>query len=203
MAILSVSGYAKKRDCDEKAVRKAIESGKIKKGAIKQPNGSYKIDEDIANAEWIKNFNPDKYRSPKLLDGLGKAKREKDKAEANAISKELVKQKVILPANEEDEPIEDDQGLVEATRHYKILQVRELQISIAEKQKSLVRADLVYKQLFGLGQEIRAALDSFPDRVVDAVMAAESRTEGYKILKTEIIQIQSRLSKLDQGTIKL
>lgn len=51
--LISIAAYARHRDCDEKAVRKAIEEGRIT--AIQQPNGRKLIDPEVADIQWAKN----------------------------------------------------------------------------------------------------------------------------------------------------
>lgn len=51
--LISIAAYARHRDCDEKAVRKAIEEGRIT--AIQQPNGRKRIDPEVADIQWAKN----------------------------------------------------------------------------------------------------------------------------------------------------
>lgn len=51
--LITVAAYARRRDCDEKAVRKAIEEGRIT--AIPQPNGRKLIDPEVADIQWAKN----------------------------------------------------------------------------------------------------------------------------------------------------
>ncbi|MBD9407148.1 hypothetical protein IB236_17520 [Acidovorax sp. ACV02] len=51
--LITIAAYARHRDCDEKAVRKAIEEGRIT--AIQQPNGRKLIDPEVADIQWAKN----------------------------------------------------------------------------------------------------------------------------------------------------
>jgi hypothetical protein len=51
--LLSKSEYARHRNCDEKAVRKAIKEGRIT--AIPQANGRELIDPEVADIQWARN----------------------------------------------------------------------------------------------------------------------------------------------------
>lgn len=51
--LITIAAYARHRSCDEKAVRKAIEEGRIT--AIQQPNGRKLIDPEVADIQWAKN----------------------------------------------------------------------------------------------------------------------------------------------------
>ena len=51
--LITIAAYARHRGCDEKAVRKAIEEGRIT--AIQQPNGRKLIDPEVADIQWARN----------------------------------------------------------------------------------------------------------------------------------------------------
>lgn len=51
--LISVSAYARRRGCDEKAVRKAIAEQRISAQAA--PNGRKLIDPEVADIQWAKN----------------------------------------------------------------------------------------------------------------------------------------------------
>lgn len=53
VTLISVSAYARRRGCDEKAVRKAIAEQRISAQAA--PNGRKLIDPEVADIQWAKN----------------------------------------------------------------------------------------------------------------------------------------------------
>lgn len=81
------------------------------------------------------------------------------------------------------------------------LKVRKAEIELAEKQGSLISRDAVYKALFVVGQEIRAAFESLPDRLIDSIIAAPNRPAAHSILSLEINDMLGRLS--DMATMNL
>lgn len=64
-----------------------------------------------------------------------------------------------------------------------------------EREGELVRKEHVRKQLHSFGVEVRIAIQSVPDRVVDKVMGSTDRTE---VIRTITEEINEQLNKLTE-----
>lgn len=74
------------------------------------------------------------------------------------------------------------------------LKIQSDALDFQRKRGALVDKQKVYAGLFEIGKEIRLALLSIPDRVVDAMVAAPNRTEAHNILTREIHEMLERIS---------
>lgn len=82
-------------------------------------------------------------------------------------------------------PLEELDYATAKTRE-QILKVKLMEVTLDEKNKVLVNAEDVRKRLFDYGAEIRTALTTVPDRIVDDLMACNTRGEAYLLLKGAI-----------------
>ena len=73
------------------------------------------------------------------------------------------------------------------------------QLEYEEKSGKLVDKATVYSTLFSFGQEIRDKVLAIPDRVVDGMLAASSRSEAFNLLYSELV---STLTVLSEGQQK-
>lgn len=74
-------------------------------------------------------------------------------------------------------------------------------LDLQRKRGALVDKAKVYSALFEIGKEIRLGLQSIPDRVVDAMLAADNRTEAHAILAREIHDHLERIAGRISGEI--
>jgi hypothetical protein len=209
-----VSGrqFAKMVGQAESAVRKAKNRGSIIKGVT--ANGKYIP--LIASNEWGKAIMQE-FLTPVNVEELFNQAVIKLKKQAAIEKKlPAVKTPIVKKTKKEPETIEDfvneimheklpsadaddlDDETVseelddriqkpEAERVTAVLKAKILQITYKEKQGQLVPIDKVNTVLFGYGQEIRNALESIPDRVIDRILAvADKRHEARRILANEI-----------------
>lgn len=65
-----------------------------------------------------------------------------------------------------------------------------------EREGSLVRKDAVKKELHSLGVEVRVAMQSIPDRVVDLVMGKTDRNEVIRIIAAEVDEQLNKLTEV-------
>ena len=94
-------------------------------------------------------------------------------------------------------PIQPRATLAEITRREKFYKTQLLEFEMKTKQGLLVSKEDVYKQLYNIAKEIRSSFEAVPDAIVDHVMAATSRAEGYKIISEEITRALERISKIE------
>ena len=192
---ISVRAYARQINVDEKAIRKAIAEGKIKKG---YDTVTKKIIPRLANKEY--GF---KHEIPKPTPGVSKEKliQKLDKA----ISKKQVEKKKPSPQTVEDKTAElqsiilsgdadllssivitSDLEYAEAARLSQIMQLALEKKKLEELEDKLIRKDIVEKQLFAFGNELKKALQAIPARIADDVLAAPNKVEVVNILNDEI-----------------
>ena len=74
----------------------------------------------------------------------------------------------------------------EAKRIREIIQARLAALDLKERKGELVNKDEVYKQLYAFGQQLRIAILSAADRVIDNVLACKTRAEAHSILFTDL-----------------
>lgn len=67
-------------------------------------------------------------------------------------------------------------------------------LDLQKKRGTLVDKAKVYSALFDVGKELRLAFLSIPDRVVDAMLAAQNRADAHLILAKEIQQQLERMA---------
>lgn len=202
---ISVRAYARQLNVDDKAVRDAIKSGKIKKGYIKKTG---KIKASIANDEW--GFLHD---TPKAGHGISKAKavEKMDKKDAEIKSndkKETIdnhKEKLNIEEKEysysdliKEIKITPTMKYSEVVRRKETLSLAREKMELEEKQNILVRKSEVEKALYAAGDELKKRLLSIPARCLDDIMAAPNKIEANNILTFEINQVLISISQLQQ-----
>lgn len=176
--LISIREYARRKGCSDTAVRKAIISGKIVKGVVQKKNERPRINQAIADAEWMSNRDPDYRRTTR------KGKEVFEEASS------------VAPESQANDAPKADSSLAAAKRAQAVYKAKILELEMKEKQGSLVDRDQVYKALFAAGQEVRSAVQSIPDRFIDNILAARSRNEAHSILANAIADALEKLSEL-------
>ena len=82
----------------------------------------------------------------------------------------------------------------EAKRREAVFKAERAQLDVEELRGKLVRKDVVMKELFAAGQEVRITLQSIPDKEIDNILAASTRNEALSILNTAIVNALESLS---------
>jgi hypothetical protein len=187
---LSVRAYAKLLKVDEKAIRKAIETGKIKKGFNKQIK---KIIPSIADKEY---GNAAKVVKPKA--GISK----------NVVAKKLDKNtSTTLPKDKLPEDLPDiDEADIDGLPYSEALRRREITalkldtLKLQEQEKVLIKKDIIDKVLYDHGSNFKKALLNIPSRVISDVRAAPNETEAIAILDLELNNVLNTYTDIE--TIK-
>jgi hypothetical protein len=175
--LISIREYAKRRGCSDTAVHKAIRAGKIVKGYKRLGEKPF-IDEEIANEEWNASSNPNYERVSKS----GTKIFEEPAAETT-----------------EAEPTPNQNAtLAAAKRAQAVYKAKLSELEYKQKAGKLVDKDAVYKALFAAGQEMRAELQSIPDRHIDTILAAKSRNEAHKMLYEVIATALTKLADIEK-----
>lgn len=201
--LISIRAYAKSKNIDEKAVRKAIDEGKIKKGYVKTKK---KIKASIADKEWGHLHDVIKPQR-----GVSKAKAaEKMEQQKQPVKNEKKQDKSAdkskIPDDSSDDLIENysieeliksisiypELTYSEALRRKEILGIAGERMKLEEQQGLLVRKADVEKALFAVGDMLKKDLNSIPARCIDDIMAAPNKVEATNIL---VIELQTVLKK--------
>jgi len=170
---LSMRKYALMLGVSHTAVAKAVKSGYIEKGFNKETK---KIIVAIANNEW------------------GNAIKEKNNNVENPNIEESLLTETLL--SEKDLPqVRTDITFSEARRRKEIYNAEIARITAYKEQGLYVEKEQVFMQLFEYGKQIRIALQSVPDRIIDNVMIAKNRHEGHQLITEAINEALEQLSK--------
>ena len=165
---ISIREYARRHNVSHVAVMKAISTGKITSGLVTVKGRKNKmINPDVADKEWSGNYNH-----------LAKSKNEKVAADFQ----EPVKSE---PAREP----ESNLGTMAQIQKVKAIfdtKIRELEYK--EKTGKLVEKEAVYAALMRKGLEVRAKIEAVPERCIDEVISAGSRSKAYQVLKKAIYE---------------
>lgn len=189
---ISVRQFAKLLRVSDTAVNKAISKGYIVEGH-NPSGGRQSINYEVALKEW--NSRPGAKEVVSMVD----IKTAKEKTEKAQVKKDFI---VSDSEDEEESTLVDDVAPV-LKKGAKITDValveaywkaKKSELLVAELNGTLVKKDTVFKELFQLGSEMRAKMQSIPDKVIDNIMAAKTRGEAHKILYDEITKSLEALS---------
>lgn len=173
MNTISIREFSRRMGCSDTAVHKAIKSGKIVKGLIHDQRGRPRIIFEVAQAEWQTTFSTSRVQNPKLAENvLGET--------ASPVPQPAAEQAVQSKAKAQQ---------VEAFFKAKLRQ-----LEYEEKVNKLVDKDKVYQKLFAIGQELRKAIMAVPDRVIDNVLASQSRQQAHTLLYEELAKTLEHLT---------
>lgn len=185
---ISIREYGRRLGVSDTAVRKAIKAGKIVNGVVRDANGSaIGILEEVANAEWSRNYDPAYQRTARSGSAMP----------FSGSTKPEPKVKVVAPADKKDPESATAAGsLAEIKRAQAVYKLKQSKLDYEKASGKLVDKDHVFRMLFAAGQEMRTALQSVPDRCIDNVLAATTRTEAHSLLYEEITKTLERLVEI-------
>lgn len=86
----------------------------------------------------------------------------------------------------------------DARRVDAILQAQLKSLDLSQRKGELVNKEIVYKQLFTFGQNMRTSLLAVPDRTIDNILASKSRAEAYNLLTSALHEVLEQLTKTEQ-----
>jgi hypothetical protein len=174
--LISLREFARRIKIDEKIIRRAILSGKIKEG-VKDVNGKPKIAYSVALAEANK---------------MGIGLRSPNKS-SKPISNKTRAHELPDPADNFD-PENELLSYPDALRKKENYVAGIKKLEFLEKQRTLVDKSEVYSQLFEFGKEIRTEFESMPGRVSHKI--SDLGSDSSKIAETLAIEIQKSLNKV-------
>ena len=184
---ISILEFSRRIAIGEKAIRDAIRLGKISKGVVTDPGKKPKIIYEVALKE---------------VESMGIGYRSKfGKEEATNEPQKTT------PKESEAEPdsiagLTPESSLAEALRTEKIFKAKLACLEVEEKAGTLVKKEDVYKQLFSFAGEIKAAIQSIPERITDELISlSDDRNAFHKLLSkslTDALETLSRQNIIDQ-----
>ncbi|RAJ00457.1 hypothetical protein LX64_04163 [Chitinophaga skermanii] len=92
--------------------------------------------------------------------------------------------------------LDSDSSYNDAKRVKEILSAQLIALELKEKKEELVNKAAVYQELFKFGQQIRTAFLNIPDRTIDNIIAAETRSEAHAILTNAIHEVLEKLTSI-------
>jgi len=170
--VISLTAFASMMKCTKGAVSNAIKDGKIVDAVVRGDNGRVSgVDWRKAKREWLSNYDLGNNPTSGVLESF----------EAEGMMDGMISGDI--------RDISESKKLQE---HYKAELAR---IELEEKEKILVSASKVRKDLFSFATEVRVAMQGVPERVVDKVMVLSDRRD----VKAEIRKgIDESLNKLTE-----
>jgi phage terminase Nu1 subunit (DNA packaging protein) len=152
---VSLAEYGRRRGVSAEAVRRAIQSGRLREAVTRDAKGNPKIDPEIANGEWEANTS----------DNRGWHAQENAKKTADADMKVS--------------------GSLNQSRAIKEAYLARLaKLEFEERSGKLISADDVKHQAFKVARTVRDSILNLPDRVA-AQLAAETDPGAVHLILTE------------------
>lgn len=173
--LLSLREYAKWCETSHQTVKAAIDAGKIIEGYDRQTK---KINKVVADLEWGIEFTQKQAmkRVPVDLPDDGSPLFDNDNLLA------------VSPEIPISTPYQD------VVRLKLLYEARKARLAAEEAAGRLVDKDVMYKQMFDFGAEIKSAFQNIPDRIIDRLITME-RNEAHLLLKSEIDKVLEKLSE--------
>ena len=224
--LLSKNAYAKYLGINEKAVRNAVSSGKIKKGWDTE---NQKVIKHLADKEFGHLHQVAKPRPGVSSDKLAAKIDRQNKSEVSAKSsdKSEVKKEIIKSPNKSDKTDEqedyDDEAIDpelsidelikrikitsklsygEASRIREIIQLARDKTNLEEQYGSLVRKVDVDRVLYLAGTELKKSLMSMPQRCADELVHSNNKVDVINIIARELTEILANFSGFDNLNLK-
>lgn len=194
----------------DNAVRTAVDRQSIIKG--KTADG--KFIPLIAAREWGKEILPEYLQAADIKPKAAKSSavtaakkppaKKTDPTNAAEFVKEMmdeplpkVTQEEVDEFDESAEPFNDSSPKTEAERRTTIFKAKMAEIAYLEKKGDMIPRQKM-RVLFDYGVQIRTAMMSIPDRVIDNILAADDRQLAKNILTEEIYKTLNALSDPEQ-----
>lgn len=214
---MSFREFARQLNISEGSVRKAIKAGKISGASLDQSNPKRpKIHLEKGKADWKKNYYPEYTQSESLEAALYKNPETGPTIDPPQIQTPPALIPVLVtensragssrsaePGTTENVSVENDDIIelskfaetAEARRVEAIAKAKTAQLDYNERKGRLVDKSAVYKELFAIGQAIRAALQGIPDKIIDELLACTDRNDAHKLLYREIAEALEAFDK--------
>lgn len=176
---ISQREYAKRLGISNEAVSKAIREGKIDKGWDREEG---KIIVEYANKEWGALHM--KTNVSRLL--------QQEPGEEGPSSADWAS-----PGKKGGLTLTNESSFADAKRVREIIHAQLAALDLKERKGELVKKEEVYKQLYAFGQQVRIAVMTTPDRIIDTLLAAKNRMEAYTILSACLLEALEGLTNVE------
>lgn len=191
---VSIRAYARSLNVDDKAVRKAIDAGLIKKGYDATLK---KIIPAKADKEW--GFQ---HKVVKPRAGVSRAKAiEKMEQQKPSAPQQPTATKTDPESEDIDKILSDikitsSMSAADAMKYREIIGVALDKKKLEEQEAILVRRDKVEKALFAVGNELKKALFNMPQRIVRDIMSCPNEVEAINIFNEELTILLNNYANL-------
>lgn len=201
MGHITVSEFARRLGLSSRStVASAIATGKLLK-SVKKIKGVWMIvDEELAMQEWALHYKVDDARAnPKLR---AKMKRAREQAVKEGVYIRPPEDDIeIGPGTVDGRSLKLSKSAKEGVRPKSVsdailasIKAEQAELELEEKRGSLVKREEIDRALFAAGQEIRESFLTIPDRVIDNILACDTRAEAHAILMEAIATTLERLA---------
>lgn len=206
---ITIREYARQKGCSDTTVQKAIRTGKIVKGVVHPPGAKWpRINPEIADQEWKLNFNVGKMQNEPMAAAIFRDKDPLPEPEPQPAPPQMGRADVIPKSPEPQHQIptpaapapEVGTTMAAAQKARAIYEAKIKELEYKEKLGALVDKAKVYRNLYAYGQEIRSSFQSLPDRIIDDLLAQNSRNESHAMLYNAISDILDTLGNQPEIT---
>ncbi len=217
--LVSKNAYAKYLGVNEKAIRNAVNEGKIKKGwdADRQKIIKHIADKEYGFLHQVPKAGPGVSKA-KLADKISPIKKPDKVAKVRKNEGESSDENLEVRTSEEeggDEAekldltrlgaddlqkllIHPDMSYKEALTASIIIEAATKKRKLEELDDTLVRRDIVEKALFAFGSNLKKALMAIPARVTDDMMSAANKVEAINVLNEELTRVLDQHSDINK-----
>jgi len=180
---LNMDIYAKTLNVSRQAVRKAIDNGRIPANAVKITKSTGRggqginilINKTEADIAWVNTENTSQgNRSEEAKQRVGELRNELEAAGKITPGQVTVQETPKI-------------SLAEAQRIERAAKAKMAQLEVLKAEETLIRKEVVYKQLFDAGQQLREAIMAVPDRIVSEIVAAGGDHTVVRRIMTEAL----------------
>lgn len=191
----------------EGAVRKASARQSILKG--KTADGKYIP--SVASAEWGKPIlekyftaaapEPKSVKSAPPPKEIRTKKEKKEPETADEFLAEIMSEPLPRVSKKEVDadpagPLDENSPKAEAERKTAIYKAKMAELAYNEKKGNSIPKDKVKNILFAYGQEIRVSMEGMCNRVLDRILATDTRHEAKRIFDEEIHETLVNISEI-------
>lgn len=165
---ISIREFARRLGVRDTSVHKAIKAGKIVEG-VEGTGTERRILYHRAMIEWGQEHDPTyASRAPGLAEKLATVQPQAPPPAAGG-----------LPGAAQ----EGEHGsLAQAKRLQALLKVQQMKLELQKLQGSLIDKAATQRALHAAGEELKTAILTIPDRVIDDLMAQNTRADAYTLL---------------------
>ena len=178
--LLTLEDYAKSLGVTPKAIKKAIDTGRIPPSAVTSSGNGGRgggqrrifINKTEADPAWAATTNPVMIRSAAAKAAVERIRTE---SEINGV--------IAEPSGKETR--DNVISLSEAQRREKVAKAHIAQLEFLQRKGTLVLKESVYKQLFEAGRQLRDSIMAVPDMVTAEIAASGSNQSKIRNILTD------------------